>query len=308
MNQLNYHTNLVFTNTKNNGAFASGVPCFHPTIYRYSLLNSYPLFLNIWEIKLLFMKKILLTVLTGLAVNSYSQQNISNSFLGSTENFSTEYYMGLKKAKRDASTATMKKGERKTLVDFKKNDANSIKLPVAGLFGASNLNEESFKSLNASGKASFYFRPAVYRNKALTIYASYNINATNNDSILYSTLIFPEVGTNSFLGTVEWRSFWSTSTVKGKSGHSIAPFFEFSHKNIRTDSIDKGKAISFATLNYTVGFKYTFNVFRNAEDEKENGTEASLFASAYLSFLNIPDEDIDNYRAILSKGQSIDRY
>ncbi len=225
----------------------------------------------------------------GICITSPGQQNLSNYFLSASNDFSTESLKALHSDDR--------KSQRKQL---------ALKLPFAGLAGASNLNEETFKNLNASGKASFYFRPVIYRNKALTVFASYNINATNNDSILYSTLIFPEIGKNSFLGTIEWRTYWSTPTLKGSYGHSLAPFFEFSHKNIRADSSEKNKPLSFATLNYTAGIKYTFNVFKKGEDENDTGTEASLFISAYLSSLNIPDEDIDSYRAVLSKGQSID--
>lgn len=252
------------------------------------------------------MKKVLLLICIGISMYSSGQQNISNNFLANDENFSTDLYQGLKKNVRDAVGKANKKTQRDALSGYKRDNSNSIKLPVAGLYGASNLNEESFKSLNASGKASFYFRPMTYRNKAVTVYTSYNINASNNDSILYSTLIFPEVGKNSFLGTVEWTSFWSRSTLKGKVGHTLAPFFEFSHKNIRTDSSEKGKPLSFATLNYTTGIKYTFNVLKTAADEDEKDTEASLSLSAYLSYLNIPDEDIEPYRAILSKGKIFD--
>ena len=61
-----------------------------------------------------------------------------------------------------------------------------------------------FSSLNSSGKASFLFLPLHNDSNSLRINMSVNKNATNNDSLLASTLLFPEIGNHSFLGTVEY--------------------------------------------------------------------------------------------------------
>lgn len=249
------------------------------------------------------MQKTFLFLLLCLCINGIAQQNISSGFLKNTRTVGDTFSARYRQLIKSANGHTAKETFRQQLKDRRNAAGTTVTLSKAGLFGASNLNEEAFNTLNASGKVSFYFRPAIYRNKALTVYASYNLNATNNDSVLYSTLIFPEVGKNSFLGTLEWRSFWIKNNTRGKTGHSLAPFFEFSLKNIRSDSVEKGKPLVFSTLNYTLGLKYSFNVLKNAPDANSEAQEASLFTTVYLTSLNVPDEDINNYRAILSKGQ-----
>jgi hypothetical protein len=247
------------------------------------------------------MKKLFLIPMLVISLTVAGQQTVSNNFLSKDKEFSKNYTDAILKI-QSANAGKNKKDAKKEFRLIKKQ--NPINLPVFGLFGASNLNEETFKNLNASGKVSLYFRPLVYGNKALTIYTSYNINASNNDSILYSTLVFPEIGQNSFLGTLDWTSYWSKKTTNGKNGHSLGAYFEFSHKNIKTDSSDKGQRLYFSTLNYTLGMKYSFNIFRDKKDETSENTEANFFVTAYLSALNIPNEDVDDYRAIMLKGKN----
>ena len=169
---------------------------------------------------------------------------------------------------------------------------------VFGVFGVGNLNKEQLEKFNASGKFSCYVRPFISENSNLSFYLSFNKNATNNDSLLASTLIFPEVGNNSFLGTMEYSRKVSKKDDQTKE-HFVVPFFEFSHKNIKA-SQDTGKgnsvAFHFSTLNYTLGCKYLFH-YKRTIDNTEHDVYFSL--AGYLSFLNIPDQDTADYRALL---------
>ena len=176
-----------------------------------------------------------------------------------------------------------------------------------GVYGVGNLNNEQLEKFNASGKFSCFARPLIKENSDLTFYLSFNKNATNSDSLLASTLIFPEVGNNSFIGTVEY-SFLINSNKKDliknnkedpKREHFLVPFLEFSNKSIKA-SQDTGNAKStsfhFSTLNYTAGCKYLFH-YRKSVEKKENDVYFSI--ATYLSYLNIPDQDTVDYRILL---------
>lgn len=175
---------------------------------------------------------------------------------------------------------------------------------IFGVFGVGNLNKEQLEKFNASGKFSCYIRPMIRDNSNLTFYLSFNKNATNSDSLLASTLIFPEVGNNSFLGTVEYSFLAKGNNPKPNQEHFLVPFFEFSNKNIRA-SLDtanaKSEAYHFSTLNYTVGLKYLFHYGRTVEKE-DNNVYFSL--AGYASYLNIPNQDTADYR-ILLKSKTI---
>src|SRR5687767_7672150 len=72
------------------------------------------------------------------------------------------------------------------------------------LYGIGNLNTETLNKVNSSGKIAVSIIPFFNNtnNRYWEIYLSFNKNASNNDSILASTLLFPEVGNHSFLATV----------------------------------------------------------------------------------------------------------
>jgi len=249
--------------------------------------------------------KIILPLLLAFSISLglKAQQNVSNGFL--SNNFSTKTSKDLSSFGQVKKKLNNIPDSIKSFIDsLLKRKKESINLPWFGIAGAGNLNEETFKTTNSSLKATLYARPLQYRNKALTIYASYNVNASNNDSILFSTLLFPEVGKNSFLGTIDWRTYYSrNSDSTKKRWHTLGPFLEFSHKNIQTDSSEDGQKLYFSTLNYTAGLKYTFNFWKKRADSSSNDTELSFSTTAYLSYLNIPDEDLKDYQAILARGQ-----
>jgi hypothetical protein len=165
------------------------------------------------------------------------------------------------------------------------------------LYGIGNLNSETLNKINSSGKIAVSIVPHynVEKQRFFEVYLSFNKNATNSNSILASTVLFPEVGNHSFLATIR-----RVYAIKGKNnrlineGHYFAPFLEFSQKNIKVDTSSKqGKSTSgfFSTLTYTFGYSYIFN--RVIEK-----TSVAFSVSPYISALNIPDEDNDDYRKI----------
>jgi hypothetical protein len=240
-------------------------------------------------------------LLVLLVSKAYCQQNISTNYLSdikipSQKNLK-EFYMTDEGYKSDLSADELRKLKRK----YRKMLADSmkLKLPVFAIQGLGNLNQEALKSINASGKLSFVARPYQRKRNALTIYASYNKNASNNDSVLYQKLIFPEIGNSSFIGTVELNKFWKNDSV---IVHSLSPFFEFSYKNIKSDSSSENQPLYFSSLHYTIGLKYIFGYQKFDAITSKKTHNLSFSVSPYLSVLNIPNEDIDDYRALLARN------
>lgn len=159
------------------------------------------------------------------------------------------------------------------------------------LYGIGNLNTETLNKVNSSGKIALSIIPYFDKknNRYWELYLSFNKNATNRDSILASTVLFPEVGNHSFLTTVR-----KVYPIKGSTNHFLSPFFEFSQKNIKVDttaSQGKGTSGYFSTLTYTFGGSYIFNT-------SINNTAFGFSLSPYLSVMNVPDEDNEDYRKI----------
>ncbi len=172
----------------------------------------------------------------------------------------------------------------------------AVKPKTLKLYGIGNLNTETLNKINSSGKIALsiipYFNPA--NNKYWEVYFSFNKNATNSDSILASTILFPEVGNHSFLATIR-----RVYPIKSSSEHFLSPFFEFSEKNIKVDTAtSQGKNTSgyFSTLTYTFGGSYIFNT-------SINKTSFGFSISPYISVMNVPDEDNDDYRKIFKSPE-----
>jgi len=247
------------------------------------------------------MKKVILILFALLANKIYSQQNMSVNYLGdiqiAAKGTLKKSYMS------DAKYETGMHGKelRRIKAEHKRKLVDSLKLnlPAFAIQGLGNLNQEALKSINASGKLSFVTRPYQRINTALTIYASYNKNASNNDSILHQKLIFPEIGNSSFIGTLELNKFWRNDSF---SVHALSPFFEFGYKNIKSDSVVENQSLYFTSLQYTVGVKYIFGFqkFDPVTSKKKNNLSFSV--SPYLSLVNIPNEDIEDYRALLGRN------
>lgn len=185
------------------------------------------------------------------------------------------------------------------------NGYATINLPVFSIFGLANLNQETLKSFNAGGKATVAVRPAIADIKqtkkgisrnAIAIFASFNKSATNNDSVVHPKLIFPELGSSSFIGTVVLEKYYINTDSKV---HSNSLFFEVGVKSIRSDSIVKGQRLSFDALNYTIGYKYGFSYSKDNPFEKGKKVNLGFYISPFISAYNIPDEDRLDYKKIL---------
>lgn len=199
-------------------------------------------------------------------------------------------------------SAQIQKGNPEKTKNAAGNDVVKTKWEIPKtlkLYGIGSLNSETLNKINSSGKIAVSIVPHYNETKRrfFEVYLSFNKNATNSDSILASTVLFPEVGNHSFLATVR-----RVYAVKGQNnrledeGHYLAPFFEFSQKNIKVDtSSAQGKNTSgyFSTLTYTFGYSYIFN-------RKIEKTEIGFSISPYISALNIPDEDNDDFRKIFN--------
>lgn len=165
-----------------------------------------------------------------------------------------------------------------------------------GIIGIGNLNTESFKGINSAGKFSAYVRPLIFGKKEMndiTVGISFNKNATNNDSLLATTMLFPDLGNSSFTGSLE-SSLFVGNNIDGNSAHYIAPFLEFAQKNIKSEK-DKIEYY-FSLLHYTIGCKYIFRYYFKDENKLEN---IALSFAPYLSVYNIPDEDNDDYWVLI---------
>lgn len=183
-------------------------------------------------------------------------------------------------------------------IDMEKSTGAAIAPPAAQkilkLYGIGSLNTETLNKVNSSGKIALSIIPHhnASFNRYWEVYLSFNKNATNNDSILASTILFPEVGNHSFLATVR-RPY----AIKGNAdGHFFSPFFEFSQKNIKVDTNSaQGKNTSgyFSTLTYTFGYAYIFS-------KTLGESPVALSLVPYISVMNIPDEDNEDYRKIFN--------
>lgn len=246
------------------------------------------------------MKRTLLLLLLALPFNFvFAQQNIPLSKTSSVNVKSVKKVVNKDKsgAYLDATPDASGKIPDSITVAEKSDEK------VFGVFGVSSLNKEELEKFNASGKFSCFVRPLINARSNVTVYLSFNKNATNNDSLLASTLIFPEVGNNSFLGTVEYAIQVDHSNNYNKR-HFLVPFFEFSNKNIKvSQDTAEGKTVNyhFSTLNYTLGCKYLFRFSKKVEDKTH---DVNFGFAPYLSYLNIPNQDTADYR-ILLKSKTI---
>lgn len=172
------------------------------------------------------------------------------------------------------------------------------------LFGIGNLSDESFEKLNGGGKAALAFK--TYAQNGLlpsTYFLSFNKNATNSDTLLATTLVFPEVGAHTFLASAYWDLKRKKKNRKGSTGDdlmSISEFFiEFATKEIKVNGdsgTSKSPTYRFNTLHYTAGFRlgYGFNKILNGSEY--NG---AVSLTPFVSCTNIPNEDKASLEAIV---------
>ncbi len=158
------------------------------------------------------------------------------------------------------------------------------------LYGIGNISDEALKSLNAGGKVAVSFTaPKKWGVFPLIYLASFNKNASNNDSLLSTVLVFPEVGNHSF----SFTSFWM------KPGTQNGMFLEFVTKKIKkdVDTADfKSVEYAFNTLHYTLGYSRGFSKSFDMESSKKY--ELGCYFSVFASYVNIPNEDHENFEKI----------
>ena len=266
-----------------------------------------------------FMKKIIISVIGLLfCLYGWSQQNIP-SFKSVSKSIKVIHEIQrefkIANQKKDGAYIDFVKDKDGKVPDsitvFKKDTVIELKKIIRntfGVFGVGNVNKEQLEKFNASGKFSCYIKPLMRNKSELTFFLSFNKNATNTDSLIASTLIFPEVGNNSFLGTMEYAySFKQIAGLNSYKEHCIVPFFEFSNKSIKA-SKDTGNAklasFHFSTVNYTAGCKYLFR-FNKTVDSVEHNIDFTL--TGYLSYLNIPNQDTSDYRILLKNNTINDK-
>ena len=207
------------------------------------------------------MKKILtLMILIGCCFLSYSQQSLS-----------------LRPSVPEKGSLKASSGRG---IDFNN-------LTNWGLVGLGNLNLETFKDVNISGKISGYKRLNKSQNNFTTLHFSLNKNASNDDSLLATTLLFPDIGNASAAFTLE--HFFKFGFLKNNNINMLGFFFDFSYKNVKAIRDEQEK--KFACLGYTSGIKY-LNWFH----DETAGYDFVAAISVYLSVVNVPDEDNPDYR------------
>lgn len=179
----------------------------------------------------------------------------------------------------------------------KKNAINRF-----GIFGYGNLNAENEQKINGSSKFSCYFVPVVSSNQRFQsiVNLSFNKNATNSDTLVGSTLLFPELGNAAFIGTLEAQ--WRLGDLNKKPNFFLSAFGEFGLKNVKAKINDT--AFTFDILNYTLGgrfsYNYSFEVKQGDEMVQRNATFSII---PYIHFSNIPNEDNEDYRTIFKEDK-----
>jgi hypothetical protein len=236
--------------------------------------------------------------------DSFCQQSFSANFL---DDIKSPYFKSKK-----AVIASLRSDNPKITAQAEDDSVKArrknlkLNLPVFSLEGSGNLNWEKPDDYNGSGKISFLVRPVQFGNNAISIYASYNKNASNNDSVLFQKLIFPEIGNSSFTGALQFDKYWRMDKY---TGHALSPFFEFSHKNISSSIIDDSASDrelrNFTSLNYVLGVKYVFGFWNIDKNDSSKNLDFSFFAIPYLSFSNIPNEDTSDYRFLLARNAKL---
>jgi hypothetical protein len=169
---------------------------------------------------------------------------------------------------------------------------------IFGIEGAGTLSTEELKKSNGAGKISILINPypVLYGNgrtlQSLT-HISLNKNATNNDTLLPSTILFPELGNVSFSATTEL--LLKIQEKSEETQYFGTAFFDFALKDVKGNINDS--IFRFNTLSYSVGLRFLIQYYYlNSSDEIRN---ANLAVSLYANFLNIPDEDIYDYTRLM---------
>lgn len=216
-----------------------------------------------------------------------------------------------------------------------------------GLVGLGSLNAEEFEKVNASGKFAGYAVPFLVEIKSRsryvrkkvddnnvklgrsgkhsmgetlvprkrrwyfknTAYVAYNINATNTDSILPSTVLFPELGSASFIGTIEngFITYLKNDTNDSgipKTVYGISLLMEFASKNINITNRNVANTadtnLFFNILHYSIGTKFIATSHVKIDDKS---IPVSLAVTPYIHWMNIPNEDEGAFQYTFSENK-----
>ncbi|NUY79283.1 hypothetical protein HUK80_00130 [Flavobacterium sp. MAH-1] len=164
-------------------------------------------------------------------------------------------------------------------------------LPTFGLYGIGNTNTETFNEINASGKLSGYIRPFKGTIKGIPAFVDinfgFNVNASNTDSLAVSTILFPDVGKNSFSASTTLNFVFGNKP----NYYLVGPFYEFANKTIKGRNEDSTR--NFYTLNNSFGLNLQY-LFVEGNDK------VSFAISPYLAFLDVPNPGKEDYKYLLT--------
>jgi hypothetical protein len=179
-----------------------------------------------------------------------------------------------------------------------KDKSKSVPTHHFSFFGVGNLSDETLEKINGGGKLGLAFNTNGATKAILpsTYFLSFNKNASNTDSILASTLVFPETGNHSFLATTFWKL---SDDTKDDLRTNTQLFFEFTTKKIAVrDTLKFGEdEKAFQTLHYTAGLRYTYGISKKRDEKDYN---ASIGFNLFISNTNIPDEDNEALEGIIN--------
>lgn len=171
-----------------------------------------------------------------------------------------------------------------------KTDTFFVSQETWGITGIGNLADASQKNLNGSGAIQGFLRPLQLPRSQLQVDLSFIKNASNTDTLLGTTLLFPETGSNTFYG----RVIWSWEFIKRERNkyngylnhHLLQPYFETYSKTIKQS---KDSLSQFNTFSYNLGVNYSF-IYKES-DRKTIG----FSIGPYISWTRIPENSEENY-------------
>jgi hypothetical protein len=162
--------------------------------------------------------------------------------------------------------------------------------PSYQITGIGNLNEASLQNVNASGAISGTVRPFIRKDWMVQADFTFNINASNSDSLLATTLVFPETGSDNFYGRLAVNRMLHFDT----SVHNfdwLSMYYEFSNKFIKETA---DSTVNFSIHSHTLGVSFTYLY-------ADDNNKIALSAGPYLSWIRIPGNAAAGYQNIYKK-------
>jgi hypothetical protein len=249
----------------------------------------------------------------GPAISKVSSQTTSTVTATSE---STEYDREGKAIKIPARTSS-------TTTTITKSDTTPAKPVRFAIIGIGDVSSQTLSNINAAGKLSFYAKPySTYflkkdkgsdgktikengvakkhkTNKELltSVFVSLNVNASNKDTLVEGTILFPDLGNSSVLLTPEIGILAHNPDPNENDGWSYyyGLLSEFTNKKIAATKKRSGgdTSVYFNVNSITVGVKG--GVFY----QPDNNTVLSVMGVFYFNYVHIPDKDSTDFRYIL---------